>query len=145
MKVDIVNRLSVVFPPVILQHFLKFPPTVLNVTFLLLLVPAPEPLLAVNTSDRVGPAVLHDEVFPQIGPAGETFIALFARLGFLHFKLSQTLRVILLSVLDQSSLGDETFPTVSAGKVPSLGLLSHVDLQVVRFVEHFPTNFAGPE
>ena len=85
-----------------------------------------------------------DQVFPQVRPAGETFIALSAGLGFGHFKLTQTLRVILLSVLDQSSLGDETFPTVSAGKVPSLGVLSHVDLQDVRFVEHFPTNFAGP-
>ena len=107
-----------------------------------LLVPGPEALLTVPTSDRVGQAMYQDQVFPQVRPAGETFIALLARFGFLHFKLSQTLRVILLSVLDQSSLGDETFPTVSAGKVPSLGLLSHVDLQVVRFVEHFPT---GPQ
>ena len=109
-----------------IQHFLQFASTALNMT--LLLVPGPEPLVAVSTPDRVGQAVHADQVFPQVGPAGETFITLTAGLGFFHLKLTQTLRVILFRVLDQSSLGDETFPTVSAGKLFQPRVRSHMNL-----------------
>ena len=109
-----------------IQDFFKFPSTALNMT--LLLVPGPEPLVTVSTPDRVGKAVHQDQVFPQIGPAGETFITLSAGLGFFHLKLTQTLRVILFRVLDQSSLGNETFPTVSAGKFFQPRVMRHVNL-----------------
>ena len=138
-----ISSLSVVFSPVMIQHSDNFPATGLNMTFLL--IPGPEALLTVLTPDREGQAVLQDEVFPQISPAGKTLLTLRTGLGFLHLELAQTLRVVLHSVLDQSPLGDETFPTVSAGKVPPSSVLSHVDLQVVRLVENFSTNLAGPQ
>ena len=142
-KAEMISSLSVVFPPVMIQHPDNFAPTALNMTFLL--VPGPEALLTVLTPDREGQAVLQDEVFPQVSPAGETLLTLRAGLGFLHLELAQALRVVLLSVLDESPLGDETFPTVSAGKVSPSSVLSHVDLQVVRLGENFTTNLAGPQ
>ena len=52
--------------------------------------------------------------------------------------------MILLSVLDQSSLGNKTFPTLRTGKVLLPGVTRHVNLQVVRLVENFTTHLTRP-
>ena len=98
-----------------LQHFLQFPPTGLDMTFPL--IPGPETLAAPLTFDWVREAVLQDQVFPQVSLGEESFITLVARSRLLCLELAQRLRVMFLCVLDQSSLGHEMFSTRRAGEV----------------------------
>ena len=76
------------------------------------LVPGPEPLGAPLTSDWVREAVLQYQVLPEVSLGVESFITFVARFSFFYLELAQRGRVMFLSVLDQSSLGHEMFPTV---------------------------------
>ena len=106
-----------VFPPILLQDFLQFPPTVLYVTSPL--IHGPETLAAPLTSDWEREAVCEDQVFPDVGLGEESFITFAASFGLLCLELAQSLGVMFLCVLDQSSLGHEVFPTGRTGEVPA--------------------------
>ena len=81
------------------------------------LIHCPETLAAPLTFDWVREAVCEDQVLPDVRLGEESFITLAARLGFLCLELGQRLWVMFLSVLDQSSLGHEMFPTGRTGEV----------------------------
>ena len=51
------------------------------------------------------------------------------------------LRLILLPLLDEGSLGHETLPAELAGERLSHGVLGHVDFRVVGLFEHLPAHF----
>ena len=52
------------------------------------------------------------------------------------------IRVFLLPLMDEGSLGHETLPAELAGEGISPGVLGHVDLQVVGLLEHLPAHLA---